>query len=41
MRRFLGFSEDWREDGTGAREFYVLWVCVYRSSFWHSTTFLD
>lgn len=36
-RRFIGFSEIWRENGTGARDFYFLFVRVWRTTFFHST----
>jgi ribosomal protein S14 len=39
-RRFAGWSEAWRCDGTGTRDFYLLFVRISRRSFHHSTTFV-
>lgn len=40
-RKFLGLSEVWRDGGTGTRDFYILWIRVWRSDFHHSTAWLD
>ena len=36
-RRLFGWSEVWRDDGTGTRTFDILFVRVWRSHFTHST----
>lgn len=36
-RRLFGFSEVWREDGTGARDLYLFGLRVWRTTFFHST----
>jgi hypothetical protein len=40
-RRFLGIDEDWRDDGTATRRFFILWVCVWTTTFFHSTFMWD
>ena len=37
LRRFIGFSEIWRDNGTGTKDFYLFFVRVWRSHFTHST----
>lgn len=39
-RKLLGRDEIWRDNGTGTRRFYILWVCVWEDTFFHSTTFV-
>jgi hypothetical protein len=41
MNRLLGFGEVWREDGTGTRAFFILWVRVWSRNFNHSTFLRD
>lgn len=36
-RRFIGWSDVWREDGTGTADLYALFVRVWRKHFLHST----
>jgi hypothetical protein len=36
-RRLFGFDEVWRDDSTGTRRFYILWMCVWETHFTHST----
>lgn len=40
-RRFYGRDEVWRTNGTGKRRFFILWICVWEDTFFHSTALFD
>ena len=40
-RKLIGFSECWNENSTGLRDFYFLFIRVYRRKFYHSTWWAD
>lgn len=40
-RRFIGWSEIWRENGTGTKVFHILFVRVWINHFAHSTFWFD
>lgn len=39
--RLIGMSERWRDNSTGTRAFFVLWVPVWWQHFTHSTALFD
>ena len=41
VRRMFGFSEVWRDNSTGTRDFYLFFVRVCRNHFTHSTGWFD
>jgi hypothetical protein len=50
MRKFLGFRENWLDEGSvtirgkrfnGERILYILWIEVWRGGFNHSTMWTD
>lgn len=36
-KRLFGFSEIWRDNGTGTKDLYLFGLRVWRSNFFHST----
>lgn len=40
LRRFFGWSDVWRENGSATADFYFFWFRVRRHHFFHSTPLL-